>query len=91
MKLHDTQRENLGKYFFDVIKDRSRYLRFYESTWQAIIVCFGIGHFPDFPNLRPPANKRINIMTVTLILLGVAAIALIWVYRITRKSGQKQP
>jgi len=30
-------------------------------------------------------------MTVTLILLGVAAIALIWVYRITRKSGQKQP
>jgi len=32
MKLHDTQRENLGKYFFDVIKDRSRYLRFYEST-----------------------------------------------------------
>ena len=36
-------------------------------------------------------NKRINIVTVTLILLGVAAIALIWVYRITRKPRQKHP
>jgi hypothetical protein len=30
-------------------------------------------------------------MTVTLILLGVAVIALIWVYWITRKPKQKHP
>ena len=48
-----------------------------------------ISPFLDFSDLWSPANERMIVMTVTLILLGVAALALIWVYRITLKPRRK--
>lgn len=89
MKLDEKQRENLSKYFFDLSKIVAGIYVFTTLPDKPLMFILGLAISLVFLILRPTVDERIIKMSVTLIFLGIALVALFWVYRITRKTKRK--